>query len=414
MQPGIHLAMSTDRHSINRIGKFPIDIFRIRQPLAMLAYCAALLGCVQTPAAPPVRPVLEPTAPVTLQVAPVSSEQHQQLDIGVTVFTSTVNPEHANDANAWLYAEISRKETQFLPYILRNTLTASNQWGAVRVLPESDPSVDLLIYGTVYQSDGEVLELGIQVVDSTGREWLNKRYLEVAAMADYPEATRYTPGRRFDANNFVDPFQDIYDQIANDMLSVRVSFDDDTLDEVKLVSELMYANELAVDAFAHTLQSSADGRRTVASLPASDDPMRRRVEEIRLRHFLFIDTVDEYYRALFDEMQPAYVLWRRFSLEQIQAESSERLQVFDATNFSDSNSYLALIQRYDRFKWSKIYEQEFTELASGFNNEIAPAILELNQQVHGLDGTMESQYRQWRGILQELFRLETGQPAAAR
>lgn len=380
----------------------------------MLAYCAVLIGCAQTPAPPPARPVFEPTAPVALQVSPVSAEQHQQLDIGVTVFTSAVDPGEASDTTAWLYAEISRKETQFLPYILRNTLTASNQWGAVRVLPESDPSVDLLVYGTIYQSDGEVLELGIQVVDSTGREWLNKRYMEVAAMADYPDTTRYTPGRRFDANNFVDPFQDIYDQIANDMLAVRVSFNDTALAEIKLVSELMYANELASDSFSHTLQLNADGTHSVASLPASDDPMRRRVEEIRLRHFLFIDTVDEYYRALFDEMQPAYVLWRRFSLEQIQAATSERLQVFDATDFADSNSYLALIQRYDRFKWSKIYEQEFTELASGFNNEIAPAILELNQQVHGLDGTMESQYRQWRGILQELFRLETGENPAGR
>jgi len=330
------------------------------------------------------------------------------------VFTSTVSAEQTRDANAWLFTEISRKETQYLPYVLHNTLIASNQWGAVRVLPENDPSVDLLVHGTIFQSDGEVLDLAIRTTDSTGREWLNKRYMEVAAMSDYPDTTRFTPGRRFEANNFIDPFQDVYDLIANDLQAARNAIDAGALAEIQLVAEMLYANDIAPDAFAHSLQINADGTRSVASLPADDDPMRKRIEEIRLRHYLFIDTVDDYYRALYDEMQPAYVLWRRFSLEQIQIETSDRLREFEPANYSDSNNYLSLTQRYDRYKWSKIYEQEFTELASGFNNEIAPAILELNQQVHGLSGSMESQYRQWRGILQDIFRLETDSIPASR
>jgi len=258
------------------------------------------------------------------------------------------------------------------------------------------------------------LELQIRAVDSAGLEWLNKRYMEVSAMDDYPETTRFTAGRRFDANNFVDPFQDIYDQIANDLAAVRESLNELALSEIHQISNLVYANDIAPDSFAHTLQRNDDGTLSVASLLASDDPMLARIAEIRLRHLLFIDTVDDYYRALYDEMQPAYVLWRRFSLEQTLTEESDRLRVYDPDNYSNSNNYLSLIQRYDRYKWSKIYEQEFTELASGFNNEIAPAILELNQQVHGLNGTMDSQYRQWRGILRELFRLETGEAAQAQ
>ncbi|MSR11058.1 MAG: hypothetical protein EXR84_04565 [Gammaproteobacteria bacterium] len=392
----------------------PHKLLRCSQQLALLTWFGALVACAQPPAPPPERPALAPTAPVALQLASASLPTSALLDIGVAVFTSTVNAEQTSDANAWLFAEISRKETQYLPYVLRNTLIASNQWGAVRVLPENDPSVDLLVHGTIFQSDGEVLDLAIRATDSTGREWLNKRYMEVAAMSDYPDTTRFTPGRRFDANNFIDPFQDVYDLIANDLQAARNAIDAGALAEIQLVAEMLYANDIAPDAFAHTLQINADGTRSVASLPADDDPMRKRIEEIRLRHYLFIDTVDDYYRALYDEMQPAYVLWRRFSLEQIQIETSDRLREFEPANYSDSNNYLSLTQRYDRYKWSKIYEQEFTELASGFNNEIAPAILELNQQVHGLSGSMESQYRQWRGILQDIFSLETGSAPASR
>ena len=392
----------------------PHQLLRCSQQLALLTWLGALVACAQPPAPPPERPALAPTAPVALQLASASLPTSALLDIGVAVFTSTVSAEQTSDANAWLFAEISRKETQYLPYVLRTTLIASNQWGAVRVLPENDPSVDLLVHGTIFQSDGEVLDLAIRATDSTGREWLNKRYMEVAAMSDYPDTTRFTAGRRFDANNFIDPFQDVYDLIANDLQAARNAIDAGALAEIQLVAEMLYANDIAPDAFAHSLQINADGTRSVASLPADDDPMRKRIEEIRLRHYLFIDTVDDYYRALYDEMQPAYVLWRRFSLEQIQIETSDRLREFEPANYSDSNNYLSLTQRYDRYKWSKIYEQEFTELASGFNNEIAPAILELNQQVHGLSGSMESQYRQWRGILQDIFRLETGSTPASR
>ena len=392
----------------------PHQLLRCSQQLALLTWLGALVACAQPPAPPPERPALAPTAPVALQLASASLPTSALLDIGVAVFTSTVSAEQTSDANAWLFAEISRKETQYLPYVLRTTLIASNQWGAVRVLPENDPSVDLLVHGTIFQSDGEVLDLAIRATDSTGREWLNKRYMEVAAMSDYPDTTRFTPGRRFEANNFIDPFQDVYDLIANDLQAARNAIDAGALAEIQLVAEMLYANDIAPDAFAHSLQINADGTRSVASLPADDDPMRKRIEEIRLRHYLFIDTVDDYYRALYDEMQPAYVLWRRFSLEQIQIETGDRLREFEPANYSDSNNYLSLTQRYDRYKWSKIYEQEFTELASGFNNEIAPAILELNQQVHGLSGSMESQYRQWRGILQDIFRLETGSTPASR
>ena len=53
---------------------------------------------------------------------------------------------------------------------------------------------------------------------------------------------------------------------------------------------------------------------------------------------------------------------------------------------------------------------EYRDLSVGFNNEIAPEILQLNEQVHGLNGTMEEQYIQWRRILRQLFALEAEIP----
>jgi hypothetical protein len=158
--------------------------------------------------------------------------------------------------------------------------------------------------------------------------------------------------------------------------------------------------------FTDSLRENEEGLLELVSLPAQDDPMLARVADMRQRHLVFIDTVDEYYQTLYEDIQAAYVLWRRYSLDQTQETLERDQQPETSMSYGDSRSFLALSQRYDRFKWSKIYEHEFTELAAGFNNELAPAMLELNGQVHGLSGTMEQQYREWRGILRALFELE--------
>jgi hypothetical protein len=71
-----------------------------------------------------------------------------------------------------------------------------------------------------------------------------------------------------------------------------------------------------------------------------------------------------------------------------------------------------MLQTYDAYKWSKIHEQDLDELAQGFNNEVAPTVLEVKGKVFRLTGTLDSQYRDWRNILRQIFELETGLPAA--
>jgi hypothetical protein len=176
---------------------------------------------------------------------------------------------------------------------------------------------------------------------------------------------------------------------------------------------MVYANDLSPETFSYTLNKTIDGRLLVSSLLAENDPMLARVEDMRLRHHLFIDTVDQYYEALHNEMQVAYIIWRRYSFDQINEEENAAQRVFNPDQYGRSRSFLSLTQRYDRYRWSKIYQQEFRELASGFNREIAPAILDLNKDVHGLSGTMEEQYIQWRRILRALFELESGQEVSA-
>ena len=383
---------------------------------------ASLTGCAQRSSMPEdtsaadalaARPTIEPVGSVSLITAQMrapslaSDTLGTRVDIGIVPFTTRENAVNKAAFGDWIFDEIKQKETQFLPHLLSKALIESDLWGAVRVLPEADPSLVITIRGEIISSTGLDLAVHINATDSSGRVWLARDYADVAQLSDYPESTRFTYGNRFDGANYVDPFHDLYKQVANDLLAARDGLDDGLLAETLQIADLVYARDLAPERFASKLTEDEEGLLRLVTLPAANDPMRARVSDMRYRHHLFIDTVDEYYQTLYEDIQPAYVLWRRYSLDQTEETLSREATPLSTTTYGDSRSFLALSQRYDRFKWSKIYEHEFTELAAGFNNELAPAMLALNGQVHGLSGTMEQQYREWRGILRALFELET-------
>ena len=332
------------------------------------------------------------------------------IDIAVNVFEMAINENESLEFGEWIFSEIRENEIHYLPYILRETLLRSNQWGAVRVLPANDPSVDLQVQAKVIASDGKRILVHVTAVDSSGRTWLDQEYLDFTTEDDFPSSTRYTPGQPFEARTFVEPFQDIYNKINNSLVKYRSTLTDQELVDLKRVSQMVYASDLAPESFEQNLIRNNSNLLTVATLPATEDPMLGRVEDMRLRHHLFIDTVDEYYGSLYQQMRPAYAVWRKYSFDQINEEIKAAGEQYDFNNYGRSGRYLTLTQRYDRYRWSKIFELEYREISAGFNNEIAPAIMELNERVHGLNGTMEEQYIQWKRILRQLFALEVQIP----
>ena len=154
------------------------------------------------------------------------------------------------------------------------------------------------------------------------------------------------------------------------------------------------------------MQPDAQGLLSLQRLPASDEPLLEHVAQIRARHLVFIDTIDEYYDALHTDLKPTYDVWRQYSHDQVVEEDNAASAAGGGT-LSGSGSFESLSQNYNRYKWAKIFEQEFVALASGFVSETAPAVLKLSENVNGLSGPVEEQYLQWRVLLRELFEVET-------
>ena len=367
---------------------------------ATLAACAQSRPVAPTPPAPP------PVGQVALVEAVTEPASVQQLDIGVRVFDNRSSNQFAADGAVSVFTRIREIESHYLPVLLRNTLVESGHWGAVRVLPEADPSMDLMVNGTILASDGTELLLEISVRDSSGREWLSQRYLDQASSDDYPE---FIPSARDAAITMqrLDAFQDLYARIANDILAVRDSLNEADLTNLTQVTSLRYASDLSPDAFAGYLQTDGDGLLVPVRLPASNDPMLARVADIRARHDVFIDTIDEYYAGLHRDIKPTYHIWRQYSHDQV-VEEQESLARENSGVLGSSGSFESLARNYNRYKWAKIYEQEFVALAQGFVSETEPALLALTRNISGLTGPVEEQYAQWRQLLRELFELETG------
>jgi hypothetical protein len=238
------------------------------------------------------------------------------LDVAVHPFDSGIPPELAKDRKALekkrINPDIREAEGRFMPNVLRSTLESSGQWGAVRVVPTNAEFVDVLVSGKILESTGAKLALEITVKDSTGRLWIQaKRYESPADVGTY----------KTDASlKARDPFQNIYSRIANDMVAARDALAEADRRDIRRVTQLEFANDLAPQAMEGYLEHDPKGFVKVARLPAADDPIATRVERIRERDGGVIDTVNGYYSNFADKMAPSYGEWRRSSFEEIEKE----------------------------------------------------------------------------------------------
>jgi hypothetical protein len=327
------------------------------------------------------------------------------LDVSIHVFTSgeagqmvdTAGADEASTPPPPVTPEVRLAETRYLPMFLRYRLEASGRFGAVRVLPELDNSAQLEIEGVIQRSDGQYLSLDLTARDSTGRVWVDKRYEGTAV----PSVT--VTGDTFAEDDFAALFADI----LRDLIAVQDSLSPQQLDEVRTVALLRYGAALVPASFAAYLRENPDGTVSILRLPATDDPILQRIEDIREHEYLFIDVVDAEYQRFFGDIKPVYDMWRRFQREQSTSSAAFATRETSTESAYARGSYYALRESYDNYAWAKVQELYLDELREGFANEVEPTELELESSLYTLSGSLEQQYREWRSILAELYLLET-------
>jgi hypothetical protein len=391
----------------------------------VLAVALMAAGCVKE-----TRPV--PVMQATQATTEIPAEQ--LLDVGVHIFDPGIPPEVEDDPELMdkrrIYPEIRRAEARYMAMQLRDTLEDTGHWGTARVVPDTVNSFDLTVDGRIIRSDGAYLTLEVTARDSTGKAWIEKKEFEGRAdTRTYRE--NYTAGR--------DPFENVYVAIANELLAVRTAMAAAELENVRRVSKLRFAADFAPVAFSEYLgQNKKTGEYKVLRLPAEDDVLLQRIEQIRERDYGMIDTVSEHYTVFSERLEEPYSSWRRYTYDEIVAEEKLKAQarnrmilgaaavaaaVFvpdncntnDCARISDAARYggvaggvAGIISGYKKREEAKIHEESLKEISGSFQTEAAPLVVDVEGRALRLTGTAEQQYAEWRRLLHELYKEETG------
>lgn len=350
--------------------------------------------------------------------------EERLLDIGIQVFDAGLSEADRDRlAEKGLSPELRRSESRFLAFHLKRTLEGTGNWGAVRVVPGPGEGIDVFVSGKIVESNGKRLALEVNAADATGRRWFQRRYRGVA------DTSAYRPDRVGQH----EPFQEVYNRIANDLLEAREGLKASELVGLRRVSAMRFAAEIAPAAFASYLKSSGEGRYALVRLPAEDDPMLRRVAAVRERDQMLVDTLNEHYVSFYERMTLPYGNWRQYSyqeqaaLDKINRESLLKKilggaavvagLMMDGSSQAESVAQtvavvggMAAIQSgFEQGKEKSMHVAALKELATSFDAEVAPLLVEVEGQQLKLTGSAEKQFSEWQEMLQRVFTLEAGQ-----
>jgi hypothetical protein len=305
------------------------------------------------------------------------------LNVSIAVFDPGVPADRSLHRAQQVFPRVREIEAMFLPFLLRDKLARTREWGAVRVVPQPDVAAELLVSGTIVRSNGETLELNIRAVDASGRVWFDKVFA----------------GRVIN--------QTLYGEIAKSLRAVRADLSDKTLTDIVEISLLRYGNQLAPSAFGAYLNEAEDGTFTIIRLPAKNDPMLERIDRIRRTEYVITDTVDAKFQELHAEIASIYELWREYRRRVIGYQMEDERRAQNSSSNAPRGTYEAMKNQYDNYKFVRITAQEQDRLAVAFNNEVGPTVDAVEVRIAELETWVDQRYAEWHRLLEELFEVET-------
>lgn len=343
------------------------------------------------------------------------------LDLAVLPFDPGLENIESDDTT--VSPTVRTAEAQYLPNQLATTIQKTGAWGAVRLVPSRATVVDVYVTGKIIESNGKKLKLEIDVSDSSNRHWYSKTYEETVG------------GYAYDHRGQIqrDPFQGLFNRIANDLLEHRHNLSTTEVEQLRTISQLRFAKDFSPEAFSSHITETPGGQLEVSRLPAANDPILQRIERIRERDYLFIDTMQEHYDTFARQMDTPYQEWRAASYDELEALTEVKRQSRNRTiggvaailggilaQGSNSGSARAagavaigggaLLVKSGLSKRGemKIHEDALAEMSQSLEAEVEPQVIQLEDRTITLTGNVEAQYQQWKALLREIYQAERG------
>lgn len=400
-----------------------MDNYRIKNT-PLLGFISLIVVLAQLAAAPSATGAVDKITSSTALVLKTPSQpiaEEALLDVGIPVLNDGL---YLTDDEDTVFPEVRFAEAIYFSNQLAKVLEKSGAWGAIRVTPSDDVIMDLYITGTILQSDGETMDLEIQVKDSSGKQWFSKNYQQAVG--------KYAYDRRL--KSLGDPFQNLFVRIANDLLSYREKLSSQRAIELRTISELRFAKRFSAQAFDSYISEKRDGTLVIDKLPADNDSILVRVRKIRERDYLYIDTMQDYYDGFTQQMHLAYQDFRRASYDSVvkarqldkqgnrrivagigailagiygRSEADTRI-ARDAGTATAAVGGFAIKSGLEKKQQASAYNESVAEMGSSLEAEIAPQVIELEDRTVTLTGTVQAQYQQWQELLQKIYQQERG------
>jgi len=414
-----------------------------RRTVLVLAAALALAGCATTGGPGPIV--------TTPNVGPVLSSDHGQdaaqnpaaadaeapfetaanaLDVIVPVFDPGLPADSDKWAKQGIYPELRRAESNRFALKMKDALEDTRAFGGVRVAPSASATGDLYVLGKIVQSNGEDVKINITVTDISGRQWFAKDF-------SHRVKERFHNDIR---NKGKDPYAPVFDKAAAHIVKQLKKRDGAELADLRRLTEIRFGASLSEETFAPFLEKagSSGERVQLAAAPADTDPMLQRIRAIRVRDQLFLDRLQTHYDGFDAKLDASYLVWQQQSLLEVKAAREAKRKslakgilggvllvagIATATEATDDvynqsttgavggaiaavGGGILLASAWGDRAEMKVHREALAELGQSIDIEVAPQVVEFEEETAELSGDAAEQYAQWIAFLRKIYALE--------
>lgn len=348
-----------------------------------------------------------------------------KIDVIIPVFDPGLpeDPDDYEDENIW--PELRRAEANRFAYKLKEKLEETGQFGAVRVTPDATATGDVYVLGRIVQSNGEEVEIDIEVVDIRGKKWFDDSY-------EHEVSEAFHQNQR---NEGLDPYDPLFTETAEEIAEELRKRDRKELEDLQYLTDLRFGTNFLDENFVQYLEVDND-EFTLVSKPSDDDPMLQRVRAIRVRDQLFVDSLQDNYAAFSEQMNESYLVWQEQSLLEVKAarEANRKawqqrigggiligLAVLSAIAGANSDSVggsaagttgailggvagaSILSESFKTSAEAKVHRDSLNELGQSVDMALAPQVIAFEKESVELTGDAREQFSQWRAFLQKIY-----------
>ena len=307
------------------------------------------------------------------------------LRLAIPVLNPGIPESTQEQENEGIWPELRKAEAVRIAFKLKDWTTRYNQFDSIIVSADVSVSADLFLVARIVQSNSEEMSLAYRIVDARGAIWTDERIKTYRAEIGWHE--RYSKTDK-------DPFDPLYKKIAeeiylelankselhvnqhkrNEFVGPRLS----RLSELELVTitrDLAFARYVSPEY--HDSLRETGNRLSIQYVPEFTSESWLRIMSVMTREEDFVSVIEDYYENFVAKVESDYQTWQQDAFP------------------------IARKLRLEQDKREAL--TEINNLGSRLHTTIKPTRIDVNGNVVTLNGSVQSQFAEWRSMISDIY-----------